>query len=81
MIVLGHEVIYGEDRLSLEVLGIEIINISSQRLGLITYESKTFETKVAKLGDIFSDWEFKCSPVGKCLGRWFILVSRAIMAF
>ena len=25
--------------------------------------------------------EFKCSPVGKCLGRWFILVSRAIMAF
>ena len=27
------------------------------------------------------DRDFKCCPVGKCLGRWFILVWRAIMAF
>ena len=72
------------------------LQISLHRAGLpeglnLTFEPmwiKTFEGNVTKLGDKFSeslvpccDWEFKCSPVGKCLERWFILVSRAIMAF
>ena len=48
---------------------------------MICFDSGVHHTFFESLVTAGCDWEFKCCPVGKCLGRWFILVSRAIMAF